>query len=215
MAPQELRQKPTRGRINRTAIVAAALEVADRDGLDGLSMRAVARELAVVPMALYRHVASKDDLLDALVEGLLADVELPRPAREWKRGLRALAGALREAGHRHPALVPLLLSRPAISAESHRPVERMLQILEQAGLQPRERVTASHVITTYVLGFVLSETSGRFDSGSVPARDRLAALPEDTFPAHKRAARYLTNLDWSREFDAGVELLIKAVERHE
>ena len=201
-----------RERIDRAEIVATALAVADRDGLPAVSMRRLAGELGVAPMALYRHVADKEDLLDALVEALLADIALPPASPDWRRDLRALAHALRDAGRRHPAVFGLLLSRPVTSVAAHRPVEALLQILDRAGLAPDAAVRVNHVVTTYVLGFVQSELSGRFAAGTVPARERLARLPPDEFPAHERAAGYLVAVDWSREFDAGLDLLVGAAE---
>ena len=212
VTPEPRAGQRVRGHIDRAAVVARALAIADRDGLPAVSMRTLAHELGVAPMALYRHVSDKDDLLDALIDALLTEIELPAASTEWRRDLRDLAHALRAAGHRHPAVFPLLVSRPVTSVAAHRPVETLLAILDRAGISPRGSVHINHVVTTYILGFVVSELSGRFAPGTISASERLARLPADDFPAHRRAAKHLVDIDWSREFDAGLDLLIDMVE---
>ena len=90
--------------ISRTAVLATALRLADERGLAAVTMHAVARSLGVTPMALYRHVADKDALLDGLVELLLT--EYPRPVAEgrWDERLVALADGIRATARRHPAV---------------------------------------------------------------------------------------------------------------
>ena len=104
-------RRPT---IDREAILATSLALADRAGLDAVTMQAVATALGVTPMALYRHVTSKADLLDGLVETLLAALPAIRTAA-WDAQLVALARALRTIARRHPAVFPLLLLRPAMT----------------------------------------------------------------------------------------------------
>ena len=94
MTPEPRAGPRVRGRIDRAAVVARALAIADRDGLPAVSMRTLAHELGVAPMALYRHVSDKEDLLDALIEALLTEIELPAPSSDWRRDLRALALSL-------------------------------------------------------------------------------------------------------------------------
>src|ERR1700744_3546847 len=92
--------------INRDAILRTSLSIADRRGLEAVTMQAVASALEVTPMALYRHVADKADLLDGLVESLLS--EFPLPARElaWDQRLRELGRSIREIARKHPQVFP-------------------------------------------------------------------------------------------------------------
>src|SRR6266480_3495569 len=101
--------------ISREAVLAAALRLADEQGLDAVTMHAVARRLQVTPMALYRHVDDKNALLDGLVEMLLTEYQLPRAEGEWDERLTALADGIRDTARRHPAVFPLLLTRPAVT----------------------------------------------------------------------------------------------------
>src|SRR5260221_3867745 len=124
-----------RAQISRDAVLRASLAIADPGGLDAVTMQAVARRLGAPPMALYRHVASKADLLDALVEGLLT--EFPWPAGDLPPGerLRILGRGAREVARRHPSLFPLLLQRPATTPESPRGRDALRAPLEEAGLR--------------------------------------------------------------------------------
>jgi AcrR family transcriptional regulator len=148
--------------ISREEVLQASLAIADADGLEAVTMQAVARRLGVTPMALYRHVASKADLLDALVEGLLT--EFSPPAGELSPGerLRAMGRSIREVARRHPSLFPLLLQRPAVTPESRRVRDSVCAALEEAGLGAAQARQAERLLSTVVLGFAASEAAGRF-----------------------------------------------------
>lgn len=148
--------------IDRAAILDAALGLADEHGLDAVSMHAVARRLGVTPMALYRHVAGKDALLDGLVERLLTSYPLPSAGKDWAEQLVAIAGAVRATAREHPAVFPLLLTRPAVTPGARRVRDAVHSALHAAGL-PADRVArAERLISTAVLGFAVSEAAGRF-----------------------------------------------------
>lgn len=148
--------------ISRTAVLATALRLADERGLAAVTMHAVARSLGVTPMALYRHVADKDALLDGLVELLLT--EYPRPVAEgrWDERLVALADGIRATARRHPAVFPLLLTRPAITPAARMVRDTVQAALREGGLPDPEAARAERLISTAVLGFAASEAAGRF-----------------------------------------------------
>ena len=112
------------------AVLAAALRLADEQGLDAVTMHAVARRLQVTPMALYRHVDDKNALLDGLVEVLLTEYPSPLAEGEWDERLTALADGVRDTARRHPAVFPLLLTRPAVT-----PAARVVRDAVQAALR--------------------------------------------------------------------------------
>ena len=101
--------------ISRAAVLSAALRLADEQDLEAVTMHAVARSLRVTPMALYRHVDDKNALLDGLVELLLTEYPLPPGGGRWDERLAALAAGIRDTARRHPAVFPLLLTRPAVT----------------------------------------------------------------------------------------------------
>jgi AcrR family transcriptional regulator len=148
--------------ISRPAIVEASLAIADERGLAGLTMQAVAQRLGVTPMALYRHVDDKADLLDSVVEALLTELPLPRAELPWEERLRVLAQATRTLARRHPAVFPLLLQRPANTPESRRVRDSVVTALEGAGLDPEGARRAERLVSTVILGFAASEAGGRF-----------------------------------------------------
>ena len=148
--------------ISRDAVLRASMAIADADGLEAVTMQAVARRLGVTPMALYRHVASKADLLDALVEGLLTEFPLPAGDLPPRDRLRALGRGIREVARRHPNLFPLLLQRPATTPESRRVRDAVCAALEETGLGAAQARRAERLLSTVVLGFAASEAAGRF-----------------------------------------------------
>jgi AcrR family transcriptional regulator len=147
--------------ISRDAVLAAALRLADADGLEAVTMHAVARSLRVTPMALYRHVDDKNALLDGLVELLLTEYPLPAGGR-WDERLTTLAAAIRDTARRHPAVFPLLLTRPAVTPAARATRDAVHAALREGGLPETEVARAERLISTAVLGFAASEAAGRF-----------------------------------------------------
>jgi AcrR family transcriptional regulator len=147
--------------ISREAVLAAALRLADERGLEAVTMHAVAKRLGVTPMALYRHVDDKNALLDGLVERLLTEQPLPRGGR-WDERLAALAAGIRETARRHPAVFPLLLTRPAVTPAARAARDAVQSALREGGLPETGVARAERLISTAVLGFAVSEAAGRF-----------------------------------------------------
>jgi AcrR family transcriptional regulator len=160
-----------RPQISRETILAAALRLADEQGLDAVTMHAVAKALHVTPMALYRHVDDKSALLDGLVELLLTENPplipqdtAPDTARAtpWDERLVALAGGIRDTARRHPAVFPLLLTRPAVTPSARVVRDAVQAALREGGLPEAAVAQAERLISSAVLGFAVSEAAGRF-----------------------------------------------------
>ena len=156
--------------ITRSQILRTSLALADERGLAAVTMHAVATRLGVTPMALYRHVGAKADLLDGIVESLLDELPAVAPSR-WDRQLAAMGQALREVARRHPTVFPLLLQRPATTPGARVTRDRVYAVLRTAGIAPRHVVRVERLITTLALGFAAGEATGRFP-GSRAALDR-------------------------------------------
>ena len=146
--------------ISRPAILVAALRLADEQGLSAVTMASVARSLGVSAMALYRHVADKNALLDGLVEVLLTEV--PAVDGAWDERLSALAVGIRDTARRHPAVFPLLLTRPAVTPGARAVRDAVHSALRDGGLAEAAVERAERLISTAVLGFAASEAAGRF-----------------------------------------------------
>jgi AcrR family transcriptional regulator len=197
----------------RQQILDAALAIADERGVDAVSMRAVADRVGVTSMALYPHVGDKAGLLDGLVGRLLGEVEPPDPALPWRDRMRAFARAMRVVALKHPAATQLLFSRPAITPDAVRAVDLIYQALLDAGVPGAQVSRVERLVSTALLGYVVSETGGRFGPGEINPRARRAQLPNVDLPGHHAIARWLDDApDWTAEFDADVEDLLRLVE---
>lgn len=156
--------------LDRQQIVDATLELADTKGLSAVSMRTLAGRLGVTPMALYRHVADKRELLDGLVEALLLALEIPDRELPWEQRLRELAAGLRSIAAQHPDVFLLLFARPATTPAAVRPRDAVYDALRDAGIAEALIPRAERLLSTVVLGYAASEAGGRFsadDAGRV------------------------------------------------
>jgi AcrR family transcriptional regulator len=203
----------------RDQILAAALAIADERGLTAVSMRSVGERVGMSAMALYPHVASKDALLDGLVDLLLAEqipiVErLPADADWWTR-LEAMAQGVRDLAVRHPSAFSLLLARPSVTTDALRATDAVYQALLDAGVPAAEVKRVERLVSTFVLGYAASEVNGRFSKGTLSPRARRAQLAEEDIPAHYQLADHLDQpVDWSAEFQADLRdlrMLIEAI----
>jgi AcrR family transcriptional regulator len=124
--------------VQRDRVVALALSIADEEGLDAVSFRRLADELSVTPMALYHLVHDKADLLAAMIDLLLAEVDLDAGAGRWEARLRAVLLSFVEACHRHPCAADLLRTNPGGSARGAALLEATLALLVDAGFEREE-----------------------------------------------------------------------------
>jgi len=149
-------------RIDRDQVLKEAMALADEQGLDTLSMSAVAGRLGVTAMALYRHVGSKAELLDGLVEVLLTDFPPPPADLAWPQRLSFLATEICASARRHPGVFPLLLRRSAATKLARRTREAVYAALREAGVAEDRVAQTERLLSTAILGFAASEAAGRF-----------------------------------------------------
>ena len=144
-----------RERLSRERIVQAALEIADSQGLDALSLRGVAARLGVTPMPLYRHVANGDELVDLVVEALLEREGRPEDLpREWDALLETIAWRTRTTLLRHPAVYDALRRRALTTTSAMHGMEALLESFDRAGLSASDAVAAYTAVLMPVLGNV-------------------------------------------------------------
>ncbi len=148
--------------IDRAAVLDAALAVADDGGVDAVTMAAVGERLGVSAMALYRHVADKADLLDGLVERLLAEIPLPEADLAPAERLAGLGLGVRATALRHPHVFPLLLARPATTDAARTRRDLVLALLRDLGVRDDEVARVERLVSTMVLAYASSEATGRF-----------------------------------------------------
>jgi AcrR family transcriptional regulator len=177
--------------MGRDEIVAAAIALADADGSDAVTMKAVARRLGpYTPMALYRYFHSKDGLTDLMLDPVVATVAVPdEPGSDWRADLRTLATRTREMIKRHPWYAELVHTRPPIGPNTMRRTEFMLAVLVGRGATIATAMTFAALIDRHVFGSGLQEAQeARFNRGH--GLDR----PDDLIAAIS-AVRHLAALD--------------------
>jgi AcrR family transcriptional regulator len=150
---------PPPARLSRDKILAAAVRLADREGLEAVTMRRLGQALGVEAMSLYKHVANKDAILDGLLERVLAEVELPQPG-DWETELRRAAVSMHDALARHPwacGLVMAPASSPNALGARIRYIEALLRTLREAGFTPTEAYYGYHALDSHAVGFTMWE----------------------------------------------------------
>jgi AcrR family transcriptional regulator len=143
--------------LSRDEIVRAAIRVADAEGAESISMRRIARELNAGTMSLYWHIASKEELLDLMIDSVQGEQQAPEPSGDWQADLSTMAGNARAALHRHRWMMDFMGGRPPLGPKSLQNIERALATLDGLGLDKAATITMVMTVMTYVLGAVLRE----------------------------------------------------------
>ena len=202
--PDGRRESP----LNRELILDGAIDLIEREGPDALSMRRLGKSLGVEGMAIYHHFDGRDELLAALAERLLDvlnDVEL---ADDWRAACERFASALRQIAVVRPASFQLVGMQPLIGQRELEPVERLLEILVDAGFPPRTALAVYRAIVSYARGYALAEAGG-FTVDAAGAGGRvLKGLPRGRFPILAGRAAELTDLDPDDAFALGLHALL-------
>ncbi|MBP2705720.1 TetR/AcrR family transcriptional regulator C-terminal domain-containing protein [Microbispora sp. RL4-1S] len=198
--------------LNQSRIVAAAVDLIEREGADAVSMRRIATELGVGVMSLYNHVPSKAALLDAVAEAVLSQVEFTDdPSAYWTDRVRIQARAFRQIAHHYPRCTMVVVSRQRTSAAGLLPVERALATLRDAGFDGREAVGLLRMFIAYVVGSLLREVGVAPAIPPVPPDVTSAGVDPALFPVVGELAPYLEECDHEEEFEFGLELLVQAM----
>lgn len=218
MADTGLQAGKRRRRLSRQRVLAAALELADRDGLGALTMERLGRRLGVEAMSLYRHVRNKDDLLDGVVDLVFTQIEPPSPEAGWRQAMRDRGMSLRAVLARHPWAISLLESRtnPGPANLNHR--EAVLAVLLGAGFSAAVATHINNALDSYIYGFAVQEASLPFGTAEELAEvgeQILAGMPAEQYPHLARVARELLDagFDYAAEFEWGLDLLLDALEQ--
>ena len=207
-----------RTRLNRARVLQAAIALADQSGLQGFSMRGLAQELGVVPMALYKHVANKDELLDGIVDIVFSEIDAPSPDEGWSSALRRRALSAREALKRHPWAIGLLESRQPGPANL-RVHDAVMGCLRKAGFSFQTAIHAYSVQDAYIYGFALQEQDLAFETpqsaGKAAQRraERIGALDDYPYLAEVVARLPETGYDPDIEFAWGLDLILNGLDQ--
>ena len=208
----------TAKKLGLSAIVDAAIVVADREGFSAISMRKVARELGVEAMSLYHHIGNKNELLDRVVEAVIEDIELPQPTDAWREAMVARAHSARAVLSRHRWALGMLESRPTPSAALLRHHDRIIGCLLTNGFSAALATHAFSTIDAFIYGFVLTESSLPFEPGEGAEGEYAEQIdpPADAYPYLAQSLEELLGGDTfslSNEFDAGLALILDGLEQ--
>ena len=149
----------SRSTLNRERVLLAAIAIADRDGIDGLSMRKLGEELNVEAMSIYNYIANKDELLDAMSDYIVNTFERPATDLDWKTALRRCTLSAHKTLWAHPWLCALNMSRPKISTASLKYAESITGVLRSAKFSNQLTHHALHAIDNHLFGSTLQEIS--------------------------------------------------------
>ena len=219
MATRDKRPGGTRAGLTRASILRRAVELADRDGIDSLSMRRLGQALGVEAMSLYNHVAGKDDLLDGMIDLVFAEIDLPTLGGDWKTGMRQRAVSARAALTRHRWGVGLMESRRKPGPASLRHHDTVLGTLRQAGFSVDAAAHAYSVLDSYIYGFTLNEQSLPVDAGQDVAEMGTAILRQQQAGAYPYLAEFIVEhamkpgYSYGAEFEFGLDLILDGLER--
>jgi TetR/AcrR family transcriptional regulator, tetracycline repressor protein len=211
--------------LNREKVLDAALELADKEGLEGLSMRRLAGTLGVEAMSLYNHVSNKADLIDGIVERVFGQIEPPDPALPWQEQLRGTARNMYRVFSRHP-VVPLALatdkSNPT-SPQTMKLMDGLVGALFAAGFDELGAWRALGAVNGLLFGTLLLSTGGFAGDPGVHAGEEqvgvyIRALDAARLPHFSRLLRWTSGgvdseADFEQELDMLIEGLTAAAER--
>jgi TetR/AcrR family transcriptional regulator, tetracycline repressor protein len=212
---EELRRALTRKRV-----VNQALALIAQEGVEALTMRALGARIGVVPGALYRHVRSKEQLQDLVVDGVLAEVDCDLDqALPWTEQIKVLAHRLRDVLEDHPGVATLLKTRDPLGPHSLSLAEAFLLPLHDAGFPHREAGLAFFLIVDYTIGFEVSSSRISVNEQRVQdaaTRERLheffRSLPDDRFPTLIALGEHVWIDNRDERFTAGINALIDGLD---
>lgn len=210
---------PARPPLSPDRIIAAAVAVADREGLAGVSMRSIGRELGVEAMSLYHHIADKEALLDGLAERIMSMIQLPAADGPWRAEMTERAASARSVLFAHPWALGLIESRRTPGPALLRHHDAVLGCLRTNGFSVALAAHAFSAIDAYVYGFVLTEISLPFAAGEDTGDfvEHLGDLLDaDRYPhLFELLSEQVVDedYDYGDEFDDGLELILDGLDR--
>ncbi len=199
--------------LSRPRIVRAALQLVDEKGLAALTMRALATELEVSPMALYNHVRDKDELVDLMVDLMLGEVDCSATEGDWVTQLRALVCSYHHALAAHHQLARIYSARVRIGPHGLLVIERTIELLLQGGLSPTEAADAFFALYTYTAGFhQMGHIAPLRDITSQDEIGYYAALPPEQIPSIQAVSPNLSGAHRAGRFDYGLDLILAGLQ---
>jgi AcrR family transcriptional regulator len=217
------RKRGPRPSLNREQIVRAAIDIADAEGMETLSIRQIASKLGVSTMALYWYVESKNDVLDLMIDAVYAEIEFPpQPSTDWRADCTNLAKHVRTVMRRHPWLAALSSNRPLLGPNALKLHEYLLATLSLLGLDPHITLGLVEIVGVYLRGFVqqeLGEAEAQRRSGLSENEWRMSVDPyihdhviaSGQYPHLAYYFSHVEEWDDDKRFDFGLEFLLDSM----
>ncbi len=214
-------EKTTRAPLSRERVLATAVALADSDGADSLSMRRLAAELGVVPMALYKHVANKDELLDAMLDVVVAEIDPPRTDTDWKTAVRERILSARRALLRHPWASRVMESRTRPTPTVMAYMDSMIAMFTDGGFSIDLTHHVMHAMGSRLMGFTQELFNDQSDPDT-PIQPEMIEAMRGTFPSiyelylavnHDDASIVGPGCDDQFEFEFALDLVLDGIER--
>jgi AcrR family transcriptional regulator len=207
-----------RTQLTRERVVAAGIELADRDGIESISMRRLAQELGVEAMSLYTHVRNKDDLLDGMVDAVIGKIPTNADGADWKTSLRQMALAARSVVLTHPWAPRPIESRTTPGPATMHYINTVLGVLREGGFTIAQAHHALHILGSRLLGFTqdLFDDSGDLDPETAAS---LASELGATLPYVAEMALAVTHggalgrCDDNIEFEFALDFILDGLDR--
>lgn len=204
-----------RNTLTRERVIAGALETADERGLEALTIRALAEHLGVRPMSIYHYVATKDELLDALVDAVFGELHVPSASGDWRGELAQRARSVRAMLARHPWALVVTESRPHPGPASLAGHEAVLDVLHRAGFSTEASGHAFAVLDAFVFGFALQDLMLRSAGLDTSAAELRAGMDLAGHPRLDELARHHAHAEeypLDRSFDIGLTIALDGIE---
>jgi len=204
--------------LSRDRILHAALELADESGIESLTMRKLGRALGFEAMSLYNHVANKDDVLDGILDLVLAESEPPAPEGDWDAAIRESAVSVHDALRRHPWACTLLMSPEHARPARVRYMDLLLGRLRKAGFSAETTYHAYHVLDGHIFGFSLWETGHTYTPEQTAdfAATFARTITADEYPyLHEHAQQHFAEGPHRevRAFEFGLDLILDGLRK--
>jgi AcrR family transcriptional regulator len=200
-------------------VLTAAVRYADREGLASLSMRRLGEELGVEAMSLYTYVAGKDALLDAMVDLVYSEIDLPSPRTRWRNAVRRRTVSAREVLRRHPWATPLMNARSEPGPHTLHHLDAVLGYFRRGGFTVAQTAHAISAVDAYLYGFALTDLSLPFETAEETAELAtriLAGIPADEYPYLRELTTehvLQPGYDYGAEFELGLDLVLDGLAR--
>lgn len=209
----------TRSSLSREHVLRVAIELADKAGVEALTMRKLGQVLGVEAMSLYNHVVNKDDLLDGMVDVVFGEIGLAWKEKDWKKAMRQRAITAREVLSHHSWSIELMESRrrPGPATLQHHDV--VIECLREAGFSITMAAHAFSLLGSFIYGFALQQASLPFNTSSESAAEAEKILRRFSAGQYPHLTEMTSQhvlqpgYDYAGEFEFGLDLILEGLER--